>query len=235
MNQIIHTIFMLLVFTGISMGGYAQEITSANKDFPVNILNRRSRPVKNVLVVSQNTGNAGLTDRSGRFVFNNLSVDDIISVELPNYGAVMIPVADLDSVVVTLQTRKRLSYIDNFGQSVSIERGSAETSSVLDVQKILKTTTYSSLSELLRGRVSGLFIVNAPSRSDENAVSTKIRGVTSFNNNEPLVVLNGVPFGTLTEANITIDVYDVKTIEVKKDGLGWGSRGANGVILIHTK
>jgi TonB-dependent SusC/RagA subfamily outer membrane receptor len=93
------------------------------------------------------------------------------------------------------------------------------------------------VGELLQGRVSGLDVI----RRGDGSFSLRIRGVTSFmGSNEPLVVVDGLPlaqFG-LSSALAGINPHDVTRIDVLKDAAStaiYGSRGANGVIVITTK
>jgi len=217
----------------------AQNTDLPDRDISLKILNKRGRPVRKVVVHSFHTNHAGITDRTGLFVFREMSDKDTISVILPKYGEALIPVAGMDSIVISLRSSVRYSYEDNFGQSNVIEKVKQTPGSTLDVPAMLKKRQYNSLAELLQGQVSGLYVspaISNPIAGDNDRTSTNIRGVNSMNmSSEPLVVLDGVPFGTIAEANRTIDVNDIKTIEIKKDGSGWGSRGANGVILIKTR
>jgi len=208
---------MLFVFTGFSTGGYAQEINYLHRDLPVTIRNSKARPVKDVFVASHHTGKAGLTNRSGRFVFKSLSVEDTISIELPNYGVVVIPIAGMDSIEVTVPAgnRNRFSFTKNFRQNATIERSKARTGNVYDVQELSKNRSYESLFELLRLIESGKLW-----KTDARTL---------------LVILDGVILGTAEEANSMINVNDIKTIELKRDFNEWGSRGRDGVLLISTR
>jgi TonB-dependent SusC/RagA subfamily outer membrane receptor len=92
------------------------------------------------------------------------------------------------------------------------------------------------VEELLHGRVPGLQVI-----SSGGGISLRIRGVGSFmGNNEPLVVIDGMPvpqFGT-SSALGWINPHDIERIDVLKDAGStaiYGSRGANGVIVITTK
>jgi TonB-dependent SusC/RagA subfamily outer membrane receptor len=94
-----------------------------------------------------------------------------------------------------------------------------------------------SVEELLVGRVPGLQVIRRP----DGNFSLRIRGVTSFmGNNEPLVVIDGMPIhtGGLMSAFFGLSPHDVARIDVLRDAAStaiYGSRGANGVILITTK
>ena len=87
---------------------------------------------------------------------------------------------------------------------------------------------YTNIYQYLEGRVAGLTV---------SGTSIRIRGIhTITGSNEPLIVLNGVPLAGSTDLN-TINPLDVKSIDVLKGASAaiYGTRGANGVILITTK
>ena len=109
-----------------------------------------------------------------------------------------------------------------------------------------------SVGEMLQGRVSGVDITSV-SGNPGSGMSIRIRGTSSLNgSSEPLIVVDGVPYETKVDASINfatatqeefgamldISPSDIQTIEVLKDAAAsavWGSRGANGVLLITTK
>lgn len=110
----------------------------------------------------------------------------------------------------------------------------------------------SSVDEALQGRIAGLDIV-ANSGDPGSGTSMRIRGVTSINgNSQPLIVVNGVPYETQIDPNfdfansnqeqyanmLSINPDDILEINVLKDAGAsaiWGSKGANGVLMITTK
>lgn len=93
------------------------------------------------------------------------------------------------------------------------------------------STTYTSIVEYLRGRVSGLTV--GPS-DGTGQPSITIRGKNSINSGtEPLFIVDGTP----TDNIMWINPHDVASVDVLKDASAaiYGSRGANGVIIINTK
>lgn len=101
--------------------------------------------------------------------------------------------------------------------------------------EVLQTQQTSSVLTALQGSVSGVNIISAGGMPGENPV-IRIRGVGSINgSNDPLIVLDGAPFG----GNLnTISSDQIETITVLKDASStalYGSRASNGVILITTK
>lgn len=110
----------------------------------------------------------------------------------------------------------------------------------------------SSVDEALQGRIAGLDIISN-SGDPGSGSSMRIRGVTSINgNSQPLIVVNGVPYDVQVDPNfdfansnqeqyanmLSINPDDIQEISVLKDAAAsaiWGSKGANGVLMITTK
>ncbi len=95
---------------------------------------------------------------------------------------------------------------------------------------------YANMEELLRGQVAGVDVLE---RGD-GSMSVRIRGASSFmGGNEPLYVIDGMPMPQGDPRGLTgLNLHDIARIEVLKDADAkalYGSRGANGVILISTK
>ena len=225
-------LILMLVFTSFAV--WAQDADSQKRDVYLKVVNKKGRPVKNVIVQSFNTSQAGMTDRMGLFLFNNMTDEDAITLLLPKYGETHIPVAGMDSIVVTLRSARLYTFVNSEGNSIIIEKDRTQPNDKLDVESLMRQRTYNSLAELLQGRVAGLDVHTGGGIG--GTVTASIRGQHSFlMSNEPLVVLNGMAYGTLSEANAMLNVHDIKTIEVQKSGSEWGVRGANGVILIVTK
>ena len=92
------------------------------------------------------------------------------------------------------------------------------------------------IEDMLQAKAAGVLVT----RGADGGISLRIRGVSSFmSNNEPLLVINGVPMRSGPGGSLTgVNPYDIESIEVLKnpEDIGiYGMRGANGVILIKTK
>ncbi len=109
--------------------------------------------------------------------------------------------------------------------------GAVSTADIGDMQKI----TTSNASVALQGKVSGVNIVQ--SNADPGAgADIRIRGIGTLGNNYPLIIIDGVP--TDQNGMNSIDPGDIQSLSVLKDAASaaiYGSRAANGVILIKTK
>ncbi len=153
--------------------------------------------------------------------------------------------ADLDEVVIVAGKRT-----DN--GNLSISNKNLTVASVKINAKDLEEMSSASIDQALQGRLAGVDIT-ASSGDPGAGMSIRIRGTSSINaNTNPLIVVDGMPyettipsdfnFGTADDQGyaqlLNISPSDIKEITVLKDAAAtamWGSRAANGVLLISTK
>ena len=228
-HRIIFTSLLLIAFLSTDGIAYAQDMNLKSRDISLQLLNKRGRPKDKVYVFSLKTNEGGFTDKSGMYVFKDMTDNDTISTSIRGYGNFFIPVTGMDQIVVTVRSDS-YSYIDLLGEERVIKMDKIEPSDLLDVQEMLKRKPYRSLVDLLQGRVAGLNVVSGP-----DGTKAYMRGVNSVNlKTEPLVVVDGV-YTTLSEADRSVHVNNIISIEILKDGAGWGMEGSNGVIIVKTK
>ena len=226
----------LLIFMSVAV--FAQDNDSSKRDIPLRVVNKKGRPVAKVIVSSTSAYQAGMTDRTGLFVFKDMTDDDIINVTFPRVGETAIPVAGMDSIRIVQNSARLYSYtsyeVDNtpFEKTLVFEQTKTQSSSIIDVPTLLQEQPSNSLFELLRGQVAGLSL-----SYDDGRESVAMRGTTSrYGSSEPLVVIDGVVNNsTLADVSRFLNVQDLQTIEVRKTASEYGTRGSNGVILITTK
>lgn len=115
------------------------------------------------------------------------------------------------------------------------QRKSELTSAVSSIKKEdIKVASVASLSEALQGKSPGVEVINN-SNSPGGDVSVRVRGISSLNNSiQPLYVVDGIPLS----GNVSfLNNNDIASVEILKDAAAssiYGSRGANGVVLITT-
>lgn len=100
----------------------------------------------------------------------------------------------------------------------------------------IRRTPEEPIEKILAGRIAGVWVT----RTSDGGISVRIRGPTSiYGSTAPLYVLDGVPIQPGPNGALAgINPYDIESIEVLKDAAStamYGSRGANGVIVIKTK
>jgi len=233
-HQIISISLLLFAFLCKGIDANAQDTDMSKRNISLKVVNKKGKPVRNLVVQSISTGQAGITDSSGEFVFEDMTDSDTLSVRLSNNSHVIIPVKEMDFIIVKALSAKYYSYFDqqdedNNAMTVTKLPLSTTDNLILDVPSLLKQKTYASLVELLRDHAIGITV--SPSGS-----VAPVRGPNSIQGTkEPLVVVDGVEVGIIAEANNMVSIYSIKNIEINRNGAGYGTRGAGGVILIKTQ
>ena len=194
-------------------------------------------PLPGAAVMVTGTGNGAVTDLDGRYELRNVAEAASLTVDILGYKGQTVKVggrAVIDFVLEEDSVLLEETVVVGYGQV----KKSDLTGSVASV-KAEKITDIpaNSVDALLQGRVAGVQVTNAS--QDPGASSTvRIRGNSSLNgSNSPLVVIDGFPYGE-AGAISQINPQDIISMEVLKDASAsaiYGSRGANGVILITTR
>jgi len=198
------------------------------RNFSVKIVDRKDKPLQNLVVSTVQRDQSFLTDKNGSVVLEGICDNDSLVVFLPNIGETHIPCQGLDSILITVRSKKRFRVDD---RKELANRRTTPTNSIENVPELLKTRPARDLAELLMGQIPGLRITSGP-----NGITANIRGINTITGNtEPLIVVDGMTYDTFAVVNSFLDVHSIQSIQVQKDGGMYGMRGANGVIIITTK
>lgn len=191
-------------------------------------------PLSGVTVAIKKTSKGVSTDDNGRFKIDAASGDFIVFSYL-GFNTKEIAVGASNSVDIKLE--KNTSAL---GEVVVVGYGTQKkvnlTGAVSSVRIDEKITSRAlpNISSGLSGLVPGLAAVQSSGMAGNNAASLIIRGLGTVNNAGPLIVVDGMPDIDINRININ----DIETISVLKDAASasvYGSRAANGVILITTR
>jgi len=186
-----------------------------------------------VTIKEKGTSNATVTGADGTFTIQVSSPNVILEVSYMGYEKQEIKVNNAEQVNIKL-----VPNIQNLNEVVVVGYGTMKRSSLTGAVASIKSNQLASrpltdIGQALAGQVAGVDVgsVTSPG-STPNIV---IRGYRSINNNKPpLYVVDGIP----REDYNDIPVYEIANVEVLKDAIAtavYGSRAANGVILITTK
>lgn len=199
------------------------------------VVDNTGEPVIGASILVKGTSNGSITDLDGRFNLTNVSPNGTIIVSYIGYITQEIAVKGQKNFAVKLiEDSKTLDEVVVVGYGV--QRKSDLTGAVASVKMgdALKASPSGSVSDALQGRLAGVSIVSGSGAPGNNA-TIRVRGVNSISADEgPLVVIDGFIGGGLNSLNPS----DIQSIEVLKDASAtavYGSRGANGVILVTTK
>ncbi|HEY8484305.1 MAG TPA: TonB-dependent receptor [Longimicrobiales bacterium] len=198
------------------------------------------QPIAGANVVVVGTGRGALTDAQGRYVINDVPAGTHqVTASLIGYASVTQQVTVVPGGSATLDFQLRaeaiqLEEIVAVGYGTQRRRTVTGAVSSVSAQEIIERPTSHAL-RAIQGRVPGVDIINAGNKPGDG-VAIRIRGVRSITaNNDPLIVVDGVPIpGGIGDLNPA----DIVSIEVLKDAAAtaiYGSRGANGVVLVTTK
>lgn len=229
-NKIIHSIcslFILLVMLGMSNSALAQNIAASGK-----VVDKNQEPIIGASVVVKGTTNGTVTDMDGNFRLNCAQGS---TLEISFVGYVTKQVKAGTNLSITLEEDAiMLEEAVIVGVGYGTMRKSDLTGSIASVNaKDMKQGIITSAEQLLQGKVAGLSVVQS-SGAPEAGASLRLRGGTSLSaSNGPLVVVDGIPGVDMN----SVQPSEILSIDVLKDASAaaiYGSRGANGVIIVTT-
>ena len=183
-------------------------------------------------VMEKGTTNGTITGIDGDFSLN-MSPNGTLVVSFVGYKTQEVQVKGQKQLQVVLsEDAEMLDEVVVIGYGTM--KKSDLTGAVSSIgNKDIKDSPVSNLGQAIQGKISGVQIVDAGKPGDN--VSIKIRGLGSINNCDPLVVIDGVP----TDLGLSsLNMADCERLDVLKDASAtaiYGSRGANGVVMITTK
>ena len=200
------------------------------------VASKQGESIPGVSIVEKGTMNGTITNVSGEYQIELTTQDPVLVFSFVGYKSTEIKVNGKSLLDVTLEEE-----VHGLDEVVVVGYGTVKksdlTGSVSTVKvEALNNTPANSIDGLLQGRSAGLQVIN--SSQDPGASSTvRIRGGSSLRgSNSPLVVVDGFPLGEAGNLK-QINPADIVSVEVLKDASAsaiYGSRGANGVIMITT-
>lgn len=208
--------------------------TIAQGSITGNVVDKAGAPIVGAIVSVEGTTKATFTDVDGNFKLNDVKPSDKIKISCMGYKAVVIEAGQTNVKVVLEEDMLNLDDVIVVGYGTQKKSDLTGGIAVMN-SKQLDRKPGGSLLDKMQGQVAGLNVTinNSKPGSDVGMI---IRGEKSLSGSTaPLVVLNGSPFsGSLQD----IDPSSVESMTVLKDASSsaiYGSRAANGVILVTTK
>ena len=217
---------MLFILSGIVL--FAQNtVTGIVRD-----MNNDPLVGVNILIKGTTTGTA--TDINGNYSINVTDLNSTLVFSFVGYLTEEVVIQGRSDIDVTL-----IDDIAELDEVVVVGYGTMKKSDItgsvvsVDDEQITEVKTNNVL-ESLQGKIAGADVTRDDGRTGSD-IDILIRGKRSLTaTNDPLVIVDGIPYGD----NIDINSEDIESIEILKDASStaiYGSRGANGVIIITTK
>lgn len=197
----------------------------------VNQANQQPIPGATIKVVGTETGTT--SDADGNFVIN-AKPNDVLEISFIGFVTYRytVPSSDQAAIIELSEDSSDLNEVVVTGYSSQRKKDLTGSVAVVDVAE-MKSQPAGSAVEALQGRATGVQIVNdgAPGSTPQ----IRIRGYSTINNNEPLYIIDGVPYeGKLSWLNQN----DIESMQVLKDASAasiYGARANNGVVIVTTK
>ena len=214
--------FLFLFTFLISAGIFAQTVTG--------VVTSDDGPLPGATVLVQGTNEFATTDFDGNFSIE-ASQGDILIVSFVGYETQEVAV-DGDNLTITMALGNLLDeVIVTTGYGTQSKRDITGAVSTIEADELtaVPATTF---SQQMQGRASGISIVSDATPGGEATV--RIRGFGTIGNNNPLYVIDGVP----SQSQGNLNPMDIESLQILKDASAasiYGSRAANGVIIITTK
>ncbi|PKQ66832.1 SusC/RagA family TonB-linked outer membrane protein [Labilibaculum manganireducens] len=188
--------------------------------------------IPGVSVVVKGTTNGTTTDFDGKY-----------EIKVETNAILVFTYIGMKSFETAVGTQAELNVVlqaDNFAMDevvvvgYGVQKKSDITGAVASVDfEDLESQPINTVSDALKGRIAGVSVVSN-SGAPGGSISIRVRGIGTVNNADPLYVVDGIP---TTDINF-LNPNDIASIEVLKDASSsaiYGSRGANGVVLVSTK
>nr|WP_295932070.1 TonB-dependent receptor [uncultured Dyadobacter sp.] len=199
------------------------------------VTDEKGEALPGVSVVLQNTFTGTTTDVNGKYALNTLPANGVLVFSFTGMVSRQIAVNNQSIIDVTLKAdAKALDEVVVIGYG-TLEKKDVSSAISKVGGEMLRSQPLASPAALLVGKSTGVQ-VTSNSGAPGSAVTVRIRGASSLSSggNDPLYVIDGVPTGNI----LGVNPNDIESIEVLKDASSsaiYGSRAANGVILITTR
>lgn len=212
--------------------------TSQQKNIDVQVTVFESDGVTPVIgaavVLTDNNSKSALTDVNGIAKLNGIPTTGNLTVSYMGLKTQIVQIAGQSIIkVVMMEDAMKLEevVVVGYGQQKKVNLSGSVAS--VDVGKMAESRPINNISSALAGMAAGVSVTSANNAPGSDNASILVRGQGTLNSSSPLIIIDGV------EGNInTVSPNDVETLTVLKDAASasiYGSRAANGVILITTK
>lgn len=220
---------ILLSFLFCTFGAYAQ-----TNPITGTVIDENGLPVHGATATVENTTRSTQTNENGIFTLQAAPGEKII-VSYINYQPAEVVVTGETSYTIALnQSVTELSDVVVVGYGTQRKVNMVGAVSAVKIDEKVTTRALPNLSSALSGMVPGLAATQNSGMAGRNGATLLIRGLGSVNSSGPLIVVDGMPDVDINRLNIN----DIESVSVLKDATAasvYGSRGANGVVLVTTK
>lgn len=220
-----------IALTTNSMQSFSQQVHSVSGK----VTDSTGASLPGVTVIVKGSAKGTITDADGKYTLSNVPSNGILVFSFVGMKSTEITVGTKSTVDATL-VEESIGLDEVVAVGYGTVKKSDLTGSIGSVDaKLISATLVTDAAGAIQGKVAGVNITKNVARPG-SGFSINIRGMSSINNsNSPLYVIDGIP----TSSGLTdLNPEDIEKIDILKDASAtaiYGSRGANGVVIITTK
>jgi TonB-linked SusC/RagA family outer membrane protein len=220
-----------LFFVAVSAGAFAQQKSVSGK-----IVDDVNLPLPGVTVVVKGTTQGTVTDINGNYSIAKVSAESVLVFSFVGMLPQEITIGDQSTIDVAMKT-DAIGLEEVVAVGYGVQKKASLTGSIDQVNaEAFSDRATVSPALALQGQTPGLVVSRTSSRPGNEGLDFTIRGATSVNGGDPLIVIDGVP-AISDQAFLNMNSDDIESVSVLKDGAAsiYGARAANGVVLVTTK
>ncbi|MCW3787659.1 SusC/RagA family TonB-linked outer membrane protein [Plebeiibacterium sediminum] len=200
-----------------------------------NVKDENGEPIPGVSIIQKGSSNGTITDIDGNYTIK-VNLGSTIVFSFIGMTSQEIVVSSPSPINVFLKSES-IGLDDVVVVGYGTQKKATLTGSVETVKaEVFEDRAVTSPALALQGQTPGLVVTRSSSRPGKESIDFQIRGATSVNGGSPLIVIDGSP-AINDDAFNSMNAEDIESITILKDGSAaiYGSRAANGVILVTTK
>ncbi|WP_239023238.1 SusC/RagA family TonB-linked outer membrane protein [Muricauda aurantiaca] len=189
-------------------------------------------PLPGASIIEKGTMNGTSTDFDGKFTLTLTGNSNTILVSYIGYQKKEVPVSDGDMTISLVIDASSLDEVVVVGYGTVKKSDVVGAVGSVEIEEATAIPT-TNVAEMIRGRAAGVQVNLADARPGGNS-DIVIRGKVSLEGNDPLIIVDGVPYDNIND----VVADDIVSMEILKDASSqaiYGARAANGVILITTR
>jgi len=201
------------------------------------VVDNDGEPIIGATVVIIGTTQGVSTDIDGKFTIDVPSRQSRLEFRYLGYVTKTETVGERSEINITLvEDAKTLDEVIVVGYGTAKKETLSGAVTVVDSKAFEEKGGLSSPLEALQGQVAGVMITRSSSAPGDESWGLNLRGASSMNSTEPLIIIDGIASGSVNDLRL-INSNDIESINFLKDGSAaiYGSRAAGGVVLITTK
>lgn len=197
------------------------------------VVDSNGEPLPGVTILVKGSSNGTSTDFDGNYSIDVENSNDVLVFSYIGFATKEVAVNNQSIINVILsESTSELDEVVVVGYGAQKKVNLTGSIATIKSDEIVQNST-ANVSSALSGRLAGVITIQSSGEPGGDAANIRIRGLSSLNDNSPLVLVDGIP-----RALNNINANDIESISVLKDAAAaaiYGMRASNGVVLITTK